>query len=146
VLVAQGGRFGGWSLYLKDGVPTYAYSYGGIETVHVRGERPVGDGDHVLELLFSYDGGGYGRGGDVRLVLDGSTVAEGRLERTLPFMYSIDQTLNVGIDRGTPVTDDYGTDSGFRFTGTVHGVLLETAPDEVAATLEQYAGAVLAAQ
>ena len=146
VLVAQGGGFAGWSLYLRDGVLTWAYNYGAVEITHVRAARPLTDGEHVAEVDFAYGGGGIGKGGDVRLVLDGEVVAQGRLERTIPFFYSMDQTLNVGIDRGTPVTPDYGTRDGFRFTGRMHEVTIETAEDIVAATLEQRIGAVLVGQ
>ncbi|TYL55533.1 arylsulfatase [Nocardioides sp. BGMRC 2183] len=132
VLVAQGGGFGGWSLYVKDGVPSWAYSYAAVEWTHLRAAAPLPDeaGDHVVELHFAYDGGGPGRGGEVTLVVDGEVGARGRLERSLAAMFSMDQTLDVGIDRGTPVTPDYGTRDGFAYQGTVHRVALETVTGE----------------
>jgi arylsulfatase len=80
-------------------------------------------------MSFGYDGGGPGRGGDITLSVDGGTVAEGRLERTVPLVFSLDETCDVGHDSGLPVSDDYrAEDSGF--TGTVHSVLIEIAGGE----------------
>ena len=117
MLVAQGGGFGGWSLYVKDGLLTYAYNFGAVTVTHVRPTTPLAAGDHEAEVLFTYDGGGLGRGGDVRLVRRRREGRQGRVEQTLPFFFSMDQTLDVGLDRGTPVTSDYGPGRGFPFTG-----------------------------
>jgi arylsulfatase len=141
VLVAQGGGFGGWSLYVRDGLLTYAYNFGAVTVTHVRAATPLSAGDHEVEVLFSYDGGGLGRGGDVRLVVDGEKVGEGRIEQTLPFFYSMDQTLDVGLDRGTPVTSDYGSAEGrgrgFPFTGLIREVVLQAGDDALTPTDEQ---------
>ena len=75
-------------------------------------------------MAFSYDGGGPGRGGDVALLVDGETVAEGRLDRTVPLVFSLDETCDVGHDGGLPVSDDYHAEDS-EFTGTVESVLIE---------------------
>ncbi|KQY54310.1 arylsulfatase [Nocardioides sp. Root140] len=106
VLIAQGGRFSGWTLYVKDGRPVYCYNRAG-ERTWVRGESVVPAGEHVVGLQVTYDGGGVGKGADVVLTVDGEACGAGRLERTIGFQFSMDETMDVGRDRGTPVTEEY---------------------------------------
>ena len=127
VIIAQGGAFGGWSLYLRhDGVPVYCYNLMGLQVTKVAGSEPLPDGSHRVVMAFAYDGGGPGRGGDISLSVDGQTVAEGRLERTVPLVFSLDETCDVGRDGGLPVSDDYRAEDS-EFTGTVTSVLIELA-------------------
>jgi arylsulfatase A-like enzyme len=124
VIVAQGGAFGGWSIYLKDGKPTYCYNVAGLMQVKVVGGRKVPAGEHQVRLEFGYDGGGLGKGGDLTLYLDGKRTGKGRVEATVPMIFSGDETTDVGSDGGTPVSDDYGaTDNGF--TGRVEWVQID---------------------
>jgi arylsulfatase len=146
VLVAQGGRFAGWSLYVVDGRPSYAYNHVGLEVTHVRGGQRLPEGRATVELRFAYDGGGVGRGGEVTLLLDGDVVGSGRVERTVPFFFSMDETLDVGVDRGTPVTEDYGTEDGFRFDGRVEAVTITAGDDALEPTDDQLLQAVLVTQ
>lgn len=143
VLVAQGGGFAGWSLYVRDGRVVFAYNYGAVEVTHVRADEPLEPGPHVVEVLFGYDGGGLGRGGEVRIVIDGRDVGAGRVERTIPFFFSMDQTTNVCIDRGTPVTQDYGSGGGFPWTGGLVDVVLEKGEDALHPTDDQLLQAAL---
>ena len=106
VLIAQGGRFAGWALYVKDGRPVYCHNVAGART-WVRGEQVVPAGDHVVGLELTYDGGGVGKGADIVLTIDGAACGSGRLERTVGFQFSMDETMDVGRDRGTPVTEEY---------------------------------------
>ncbi|MDX6318077.1 MAG: hypothetical protein QOD35_1477 [Nocardioidaceae bacterium] len=145
VLVAQGGRFAGWSLYVKDGHPTYAYNLAGLEVTQVGSAAVIGPGQHTLELSFAYDGGGLGKGGLVRLVLDGDDVGSGRLERTIPFFFSMDETLNVGLDRGSPVTEDYADAGANAFAGTIQRVTLTVGDDTQQPSDRELLGAVLTA-
>jgi arylsulfatase A-like enzyme len=124
VIVAQGGAFGGWSLYLKDGTPTYCYNVAGLMQVKVGGEKPVPAGDHQVRMEFAYDGGGLGKGGDLTLYLDGEKAGEGRVEATVPMIFSGDETADVGSDGGTPVSDDYGPKDS-EFTGRVEWVQID---------------------
>jgi hypothetical protein len=127
VIIAQGGAFGGWSLYLRhDGVPVYAYNLMGLQLTKVAGTTALPAGRHRVVMSFTYDGGGPGRGGDIVLSVDGETVAEGRLERSVPLVFSMDETCDVGSDGGLAVSDDYRADES-AFTGTVHTVLIERA-------------------
>ena len=127
VMIAQGGAFGGWSLYLRDdGVPAYCYNLLGMQLTKVAGAAPLAPGTHRVVMAFEYDGGGPGLGGRVRLLVDGEQAAEGRLERTVPLVFSLDETCDVGRDTASPVSDDY-TSATSEFTGSIHEVRIEIA-------------------
>jgi arylsulfatase A-like enzyme len=123
VLVAQGGAYAGWSLYLHEGRPAYCYNFFGLQRFKVYGEQPVPAGEHQIRMEFAYDGGGLAKGGDVTLYLDGDKVGEGRVEHSVPMMFSADETLDLSRDSATPVSDDHGTDNGF--TGRVRWVQID---------------------
>ena len=137
VVVAQGGSFGGWSLYLKDGRPVYCYNLLGLERMKVSGGEPIGAGEHQVRVEFTYDGGGLGKGGVVSLYLDGSKVGEGRLERTQPFLFSMDETTDIGRDSATPVSDDHGAGDS-AFTGRIEWVEIDV--DAAAAEVDHLIG------
>jgi arylsulfatase A-like enzyme len=127
VLVAQGGRFGGWSFYCHEGRLSYAYNCYGRQLTTVRGEAMLEPGEHELVAHVEYDGGPPGDGATVTLLVDGAEVARGHVPQTTAYYFSFDETFNVGVDRGTPVTDDYPPVSN-AFTGTIHGVRVDLAP------------------
>jgi arylsulfatase len=129
VVVAQGGRFGGWSLYLVGGVPHYAYNFVGRDLTVVRGGKPMVPGRHDLVVRFAYAGGPPGSGADVSLEVDGASVGSGRIPATTGYYFSFDETFNIGVDRGTPVVDDYLPVRN-RFEGLIHQVRFDL--DEVA--------------
>lgn len=124
VIVAQGGRFGGWSLYVVKGVPHYAYNFVGRDLTVVRGGKPMMPGRHELVVRFDYDGGPPGSGADVALEVDGAVVGTGRIPVTTAYYFSFDETFNVGVDRGTPVVDDYLPVRN-EFQGLIHRVRLD---------------------
>jgi arylsulfatase len=127
VIVSQGGAFGGWSLYVRgDGVPVYCYNLLGMQSTKVAGIEPLTPGARRVTMVFDYDGGGPGMGGTISLLVDGIEVGTGRLERTVPLVFSLDETCDVGRDGGLPVSDDY-TAEGSMFTGTVDQVRIEIA-------------------
>jgi arylsulfatase len=128
VIVAQGGAFGGWSLYMKDGKPAYCYNLFGLQLFKVYGEEALSAGDHQVRLEFDYDGGGLGKGGTAKLYLDGNKVGEGRVDATVPMLFSADETTDVGSDSGTPVTDDLGPKETV-FTGRVRWVQMDLGKD-----------------
>jgi arylsulfatase len=124
VIVAQGGAFGGWSIYALDGKPAYCYNLFGLRRTKVYGPAAIPSGDHQVRLEFVYDGGGLGKGGTASLYLDGTKVGEGRLDATVPMVFSADETTDLGSDTGTPVTDDFGP-TGTPFNGRVRWVELD---------------------
>jgi arylsulfatase A-like enzyme len=128
VLVAQGGAFGGWSLYVMDSKPAYCYNLFGLQRFKVYGEENISAGEHQMRMEFDYDGGGLGKGGVVRLYLDGSKVGEGRVDATVPMMFSGDETTDLGSDSGTPVTDDLAV-GDTKFNGRIHWVQIDLGKD-----------------
>lgn len=129
VIVAQGGRFGGWSFYLVDGKPSYAYNYFGLSVQKITAPAPLLPGRHELVFDFRYHGGGVGRGGTGTLLVDREKVAQGQIEATIPYYFAFDETFDVGCDRATPVTDDYPVVDN-AFTGTLHTVRFDLADDQ----------------
>jgi arylsulfatase A-like enzyme len=126
VIVAQGGAFGGLSLYVTDGKPAYCYNLFGLQLVKVHGDSPIPPGEHQVRMEFTYDGGGLGKGGAIALYVDGEQVGQGRVEATVPMLFSGDETLDIGSDSATPVSDDYGSrDSVFR--GKINWVQIDIA-------------------
>jgi arylsulfatase len=125
VIVAQGGRFGGWSLYLKDGKPTYVYNFVGLERTTVAGPKAIPVGKATITLDFAYDGGGLGKGGTATLSVNRQKVAKGRIARTTANLFSTDEGADVGVDEDTPVSEDYGTGAPSRFTGKIVKVRVE---------------------
>jgi arylsulfatase len=128
VLIAQGGAFGGWSLYLHEGRPKYCYNFFGVQRFAVEAGSPVPPGDHQIRMEFAYDGGGLAKGGDVTLYVDGQSVGEGRVEHTQPLVFSADETADVGNETGTTVSDDYDAESS-RFTGTINWLQIDLGED-----------------
>ena len=128
VLVAQGGAFGGWVLYTLDGKPAYCYSLFGVERFKVYGASELPAGEHQVRMEFDYDGGGLGKGGNVTLFVDGDKVGEGRVEGTVPMLFSADETTDLGHDTATSVTDDLD-EGATDFTGRVRWVQLDIGED-----------------
>ncbi len=133
VIVAQGGAFGGWTLYAHESRPVYCYNLFGLQRFKVSGDEPIPAGEHQVRVEFTYDGGGLGKGGTATLFVDGSKVGEGRVEATVPMAFSADETTDLGSDSGTPVTDDLGPKET-EFTGRVRWVQLDI--DEAAEDLD----------
>jgi arylsulfatase A-like enzyme len=129
VIVAQGGAFGGWSLYATDdGRPAYCYNLFGLQRFKITGDRSIPAGEHQVRMEFTYDGGGLAKGGTVTLFIDGEKVGQGRVEATVPMLFSPDETTDVGSDGGTPVSDDYGPKDS-AFTGRMRWVEIDLGDD-----------------
>ena len=122
LIMTQGGRFAGLGLYLLDGRPVFHYNLCGVERYSVAGDEKLSPGRHVVTLDFIYDGGGVGKGGQATLTVDGEKVASARLLQTIPFRMSLDETLDIGEDTGTPVSEDYQVP--FKFTGNLEKVTI----------------------
>ena len=125
-VLIQGGRFGGWSLHLRDGKPAYEYNWLGPERFVVESPDALPAGKATVKLDFAYDGGGLGKGGVATLSVNGKQVAEGRIGKTQPNIFSADETADVGLDNQTPVAlgIGYGPEET-KFTGKIDKVTLE---------------------
>jgi arylsulfatase len=129
VIIAQGGRFGGWAVHVKDGCLKFAYNVLGIHEFTATGGSPIPAGKHQVRMEFAYDGGGLAKGGDVTLFHDGTEVGKGRVEATQPMIFSADETTDIGYESGTTVTADYSTHTS-RFSGKLDWVQLDVGVDD----------------
>ncbi len=129
VLIAQGGRFGGWSVHATGGRLTFTYNVLGINQYDVVADAPVPSGKHQLRMELAYDGGGLGKGGDVTLFHDGIPVGHGRVEATQPLVFSADETTDIGYESGTSVSSAYSAATS-RFTGRISWVQLDVGKDD----------------
>jgi arylsulfatase len=124
-LLVQGGRFGGWALYVKDGVPAYDYNFLGMQRSSISSQEKLKPGKATIRFEFAYDGGGLGKGGMGTLYVNDQKVGEGRIEHTQPILFSADETADVGIDLGTPVVEAIGSEARSRFTGRIPKVTVQ---------------------
>ena len=132
VIVAQGGRFGGWSLYIKDGVLKYCHNYVGITEYKVVATEPLPAGRVTVQYKFTYEGGAEtGKGGTGALYVGNKKVGEGRIDETVPYTFSLDETLDIGRDPATPVTVDYLMGDN-EFPGKIHSVTIDIGKKPVA--------------
>jgi arylsulfatase len=125
VILAQGGRFAGWSLYMKDGKVSYVHNWVGLERYTITSSEPIAPGKATIRYEFAYEGGDQpGKGGTGTITVNGKTVAEGQIGNTTPFLFSADETADVGTDGATPVTEDY-TEGDNAFTGQIKKVTVD---------------------
>ena len=129
VIIAQGGRFGGWAVYAKDAKAKFVYNLLGIQEFAVEAETPIPAGSHQVRMEFAYDGGGLAKGGAVTLYYDGAAVGSGRVGATQAMIFSADETTDIGHETGTTVTSDY-TPATSRFTGKIHWVQIDLGDDD----------------
>lgn len=123
-ILVQGGRFGGWALYVQDGVPAYAYNFLGMQRTTIAATTALAPGKATIRFDFAYDGGGLAKGGTGTLFVNDAKVGEGRIERTQPIIFSADETADVGVDLGTPVVEAIGAEAKSRFTGRIPKVTI----------------------
>jgi arylsulfatase A-like enzyme len=133
MIVTQGGRFGGYALYLREGKPVFVYNFVGLERTRCEGPA-LAAGRHTVEFHFTYDGlgmatlafndsSGIGRGGTGVLEVDGKEVGRQRLEHTIPLIMQWDENFDIGADTGTPVSEDYAVP--FPFAGRITRLTLD---------------------
>ena len=122
VLATHGGRGGGWGLYLLEGKLVFAYNYADIARYAVVSKSGIGAGTHIIEARFDYDGGGTGRGATVTLLADGKAIGSGRIEKTLPRFFGLDAMFDVGLDTGSPISEDYRVP--FAFSGLLKKLVI----------------------
>jgi arylsulfatase len=137
VLISQAGRFGGWSLYVKEGKPMYTYNYLGLSSDKVASPKALPEGKVTIRYEFKYDGGGLGKGGVGTIFVNGEKVVEGKIDKTQPYVFSADEGADVGQDGETNVTNDYKQDDN-KFTGQIHKVVVEVGPVQLGADDRDY--------
>ncbi len=131
IILCQGGKFGGWALYMNDGKPGYTYNWFGLDRYTIESPVAIDSDKAKIKLTFDYDGGGIGKGGTAKLFVDGKKVAEGRVEKTEPAVFSADETADVGVDDATQVAEFLFDDrEASEFTGHVDLVKISIADDE----------------
>jgi arylsulfatase A-like enzyme len=129
VIIAQGGSTNGWSFYAHEGKLKFCYNFFGMESFFTDSTEKVPAGKHQARMEFKYDGGGVAKGGDVTLYIDGKKVGKGRVDKTVPMAFSADETCDVGIETGSPVSSDYGP-TGNKFTGEINWVQIDLDKDD----------------
>ena len=123
VILAQGGRFGGWSVYAKDGRPAFTYNHVGLREYTITASERI-SGKATITVDFAYDGNGRGKGGTATISINGKTAGSGRVEQTNANIFSGDDAADVGIDEGTNVSSAYRQHDN-RFTGRIERVKVD---------------------
>ncbi len=133
VLVTDGGRFGGFGLYILNRKPVFVYNFVNVERFRWEAPEALTSGKHTIVFDFVYEGLGFGHGGTGTLSVDGNVVATQKIAKTLPFVIPEDETFDVGVDTRTPVSEEYQVP--FRFQGKLDKLTVELQP--MKATLAQ---------
>jgi arylsulfatase len=131
VIIAQGGRFAGWSLYVKDGAAKYCYNWFDADYFYVGGEEKLPTGVVNIRYHFNFEGDAPGGGGTGTIYVNNAKVAERKISKTVPFIFSADETLDVGGDLALPVTDDYPEGESNKFSGKINWVRIDLEEDNV---------------
>ncbi len=125
-LIAQAGKFGGWSFYLKDSKPMFTYNWLGQHQYTIEAPKALAAGPAKIRFDFAIDGGGPGKGGTGTITVNGEQVAQGRIDKTQAFCFSADEGVDVGCDQGTAVSSNY--EVPFKFTGKLGKIVVELKP------------------
>jgi len=123
MLFTQGGRFAGYGLFVKDGRLVYHYNLAGVERFTIESEDRIPTGEVTLKAIYVSDADKPFAGANVSLYANGDKIAEGRVEKSIPNRVTLDETLDIGFDTGTPVMEGY--DMPFDFTGKLSAVTIE---------------------
>jgi hypothetical protein len=132
MIVTNGGRFGGYGLYLLKGKPVFVYNLLALERFRWEGTTALAPGKHTVVFDFKYNGPGPGKGGTGALSVDGKEVASKTIPHTVPFLMNLGETLDVGVDTRTGVDDnDYKVP--FSFPGKIDKVTFKLGPEQLKA-------------
>jgi hypothetical protein len=126
-ICVMGGDTNGWSLYVKDDRPSFVYNLAGTQLTYLRGDEALTPGHHHIRYEFEKTGDGVGAGGTGRLYVDEDQVDEAEIPRTAAYGYSLDETFDVGCDKGSPVTHEYAPLAVF--TGEIEKIDFDLKPD-----------------
>ncbi|MGI9666202.1 MAG: sulfatase-like hydrolase/transferase [Acidimicrobiia bacterium] len=130
-IIVQGGRFAGWALYVKESRLSFAYNWFESDMYHIRADSTLPAGEVTVQYQFDFDGGAPGAGGSGTLLVNGNVVAEGRIDKTVPYVFSADETMDIGKDTASPVTSDYASGDANAFTGKIDWVQIDLEDDDV---------------
>ncbi|SNS79503.1 arylsulfatase [Sphingomonas laterariae] len=126
MIITHGGLEGGYGLYLRQGKPVFVYNFLSVDRPTFTAEAALPKGKATLVVDFKYDGGGMGKGGTITLSANGSEIAGGRLEKTVPIQFSLGEGVDIGMDTGSPI--DFTYQLPFKFTGKIERVEIEVKP------------------
>ena len=136
MLVTEGGRFGGYGLYILKGKPVFLYNFVDLTRFRWEGQQALTPGKHTIEFDFAYRGPGFGKGGTGVLKVDGKEVATNTMPHSIPFIITVDETFDVGVDTRTGVNDkDYQLP--FRFNGKLNKLTFRVAPVQLSSDEQQ---------
>ena len=138
VIISQAGRFGGWTFYMKGGKLFHEYNFFGLEHYRIGSAKPISAGNHIFRFEYINDAPQPGSGGNTILYVDGQKVAEGRIPKTQPFVYSADEGVDVGMDNETAVSNDY-KEGDNKFTGKIRKITINTKPSNLGKAEEKEA-------
>jgi arylsulfatase len=130
MIVTEGGRFGGYGLYMLKGKPVFTYNLLAMARFRWEGPAALSPGKHTLVFDFQYDGPGLGKGGTGVLKVDGKEVASKKLPHTIPVIVSFDETFDIGVDTRTAV-DEKDYQVPFRFNGKIDKLTFKLGPSQV---------------
>ena len=131
VIIAQAGKFGGWSLFMKGGKLFHEYNYFGLERTKIGSAKTITQGKHTIRYTFDIAEQKPGAGGKCVLYVDDQAVAEGQIPKTQPFLFSADEGVDVGMDGETAVSKDYKQGEN-HFNGTIIKITADNAPKKLA--------------
>jgi hypothetical protein len=130
MIVTEGGRWGGYGLYLLKGKPVFSYNLLMLLTARWAGDQPLAAGKHTIVFDFKYDGPGPAKGGTGVLKVDGNEVRTLQIPKTIPFILPPGETFDVGADTRTGVNDeDYQVP--FAFNGKIDNVTFNLGPEQL---------------
>jgi arylsulfatase A-like enzyme len=140
MIVTEGGRFGGYGLFLSKGVagirggkPVFLYNLLNLKRTVWSGPK-LGAGKHTIVFDFKSDGPGLGKGGTGVLSVDGKEVDRNHMEHGTPITFPEDETFDVGQDTRTGVAMlEYRYDPPFKFTGKIDKLTFKLEPEAKAA-------------
>jgi arylsulfatase A-like enzyme len=141
VIVTEGGRFGGYGMYLLKSKPVFTWNILDLKRVRWEAPQALSPGKHTLVFDFKYDGLGFatlafndnsglGRSGTGTFGVDGKVVATQTIDRTIPLTLPWDETFDIGADTGTPV-DDHDYQVPFAFTGKINKLTIALDPPKL---------------
>jgi arylsulfatase len=135
VIIAQGGRFGGWSLYAKENKLTYCHNWVGMEHYIVTAEEALPAGPATVRFEFAFDGGEPGAGGTATLFVNDAQVGQGRIDHTVGYTFSLDEGMDVGMDLASPVSEEYASGDN-AFTGKIDFVQIDISGEDISHMLD----------